>query len=142
DGPMNGSPSTAPLPEKIYLEAVIKGATWSTELSPSPNGFFDALLSVDFPVGRQDWQAARYRLTAGSQSAEAGGVVLRPATQSGKAIVAFLPLEYTLSSRGFEELADPRSAPRLNEVLRTPHSHAALPPVFYVGCVAPVGGSS
>jgi triacylglycerol lipase len=142
NGAMNGSPSTAPLPEKIYLEAAIKGATWSTELSPSPNGFFDALLSVDFPTGRQDWQAARYRVTAGSQNAEAGGVVLRPAAQSGKAIVAFLPLEYSLSSPGFEKLADPRLAPRLNEILRATHSDAVLPPVFYVGCVAPVGGSS
>jgi triacylglycerol lipase len=142
NGIANESPLMAPLPEKILLETSIKGAAWSTELSLAANGFFGASLRVDFPQGRQDWQAARYRVTAGSQSAEAGGVVLRPSTQTGKAIIAFLPLEYTIGSAGFEKLADPRSAPRLNEILRATHSDAVLPPVFYVGCVASVGGSS
>jgi len=138
----NGEGRTAPLPEKIRLETSIRGATWDTEVTLSPEGRFDALLNVDFPKDRQGWQAARYRVSAGSESAEAGGVVLRPATVGGKAVVVFLPLEYTFNSPGVKKLADPKWAPHLTEILRATHPGPVLPSVFYLGCVSPVGGSS
>jgi triacylglycerol lipase len=138
----NGHVQLAPLPEKIRLEASIKGTTWESELALSPCGRFDALLTADLPQDRQGWQAARYRVSAGQESAEAGGVVLRPTIAGGKAVVVFLPLGYSFISTGVKKLADPKWAPRLNDILRTAQPSPGSPTVFYLACVSPVDGPS
>src|SRR5262249_7698859 len=121
----------------------ISGAGWQSEVPLLEDGRFDALLSVDFPQVRPGWRTARYRASVGRLVAEACGVVLRPITAGNSAVVVFLPLKYTCGSTGIQQLADPKWAPRLNEILWTiasakeMHAH-----VFYLACVPPTGGSS
>jgi len=141
-GSANGHVQLATLPEKIRLEASIKGTTWASELALSSCGRFDALLSADLPHDRHGWQAARYRASAGLESAEAGGIVLRPATAGGKAVVVFLPLDYTFVSPGVKKLADPKWAPRLQEILRAAQPSPGLATIFYLACVSPADGAS
>lgn len=142
NGHPNGQICVGPLPEKVHLEVRLSGANWETDFALSAAGRFDALLTVDFPQDRP-WRTARYRLTAGEQTAEACGVVLRPTTAGNDALVVFLPLEYTYAATGVDQLASPKLAPRLNEILQTvAPDRRAHGPVFYLAAVPPSGGCS
>src|SRR5713101_6064621 len=118
NGHSNGQVQMGPLPDRLTLETRINGAVWQSEVPLPGDGRFDALLIVDFPQDRPGWRIARYRALVGQQAAEACGVILRPMTAGNSAIVVFLPLEYTSTSTGIQHLADPKRAPRLNEILQ------------------------
>jgi pimeloyl-ACP methyl ester carboxylesterase len=142
NGHPNGQVQTGPLPDRLTLETRISGAVWQSEIPLAADGRFDALLSVDFPQDRPGWRTARYGASVGPQAAEACGVVLRPLTGGKSAVVVFLPLKYTTTATGIQQLADPKLAPRLNELLQvvvpTRDPHALI---FYLACV-PSGGPS
>jgi triacylglycerol lipase len=139
----NGQLPAAPWSEKASLTIRVSGATCTADVSPEPDGRFDAMLNVDFPPDRPGWRAVRYRATVDDRAAEASGIVLRPGAAGDKAIVVILPRDYTLTASGLKELANSRKAPHVAEILRAVQAKPrGMPPVFYLACVLPSGGAS
>lgn len=129
-------PSASPLVDPLLVETCISNTVLHAEASLAADGRFEAALQGPLPVARRGWRAARHRISLGSASAEACGIVLETPAETKQGVLVVLPTRYTYEEGGTQILATSDAAAAHTKLLRTlargPDGPRAL---YYLACV-------
>jgi triacylglycerol lipase len=113
----------------------------TSEVTLTPEGYFEACLNENLPPSRRGWRVARNTLTIGDAQADGCGVVFTVPEQARQAVVVVLPLAST-SAGHFDALTTAENVTWTGKILHQLTAHRNGPcPVYYLGC-APLEADS
>jgi len=129
-------------PTRFHLETKIGGHVFTAdEVLLRPDGRFEALFATGLLAAHRGWRIARNHVTCAGQAAEKCSMAVLPPEETAGALVVVLPLEYTRTAAGSQQLARSDLAGWLTPLLRRfqsgPRGHHVL---YYLGCVPPGAG--
>ena len=124
-------------PKTGKLEVRIGRHVLRNDVTLSPEGEFDLSQHIHLPPARRGWRAARCRLEFDNEVAEGGGVFLSPAKYVKEAVLVTLPVEWTASEHGLDQMTTSDLAMRLGIYLQRLRRQVGTPRTFYYLAAAP-----
>jgi triacylglycerol lipase len=118
-------------PPEGSLETQVSGCVLRAPVPVQPDGRFEALYSVDLPRARRGWRMARNRLTIEGQTLEGCGIVMSPPPDCPGAVAVVLPLAYSHTPTGPQDLARSELAAQFTPVLQRLQQQAHGRAAFY-----------
>jgi triacylglycerol lipase len=129
------------LPGTFHLESKIGGHVFTADVPLRPDGRFEAMFSTGLPPAHRGWRVARNHATCVGQAAEKCSMTVLPPEDACGALVVVLPLQYTRTADGSQQLVRSDLAGWLTPLLRRfqngPRGHHVL---YYLACVPPCAG--
>jgi triacylglycerol lipase len=129
-------------PQTGQLEVRIGRHLLRSEVSLSPDGYFEFSQDINLPPSRRGWRVARNRLTLGEDLAEGCGVFLTPGADVKEAVLVTLPLEWTFADGGAEKMAASDLALRLGVFLQRLRRQVETPRTLYYLASAPLAAET